>query len=81
MFQQKDGLFYQIAAYSSTVLIVTTFTKIVGNMPGIMRDLVGRIREQINIPYYGQWWGFQILGRDNREVVFLKPTISLKKLN
>jgi hypothetical protein len=50
--------------HSSSTAPVLAFTKPGGNMVGITRALVGRIRETITDPY-GRWCGFTMIGKDN----------------
>jgi hypothetical protein len=57
-------------AHSLLVAPVLTFTKPGGNMVGITGSLVGRIRDTITDPY-GRWYGYTLIGRDNKEILIL----------
>jgi hypothetical protein len=56
--------------HSSSTASVLNFTKPGGNMVGITRSLVGRVRDTITDPY-GRWCGYTLIGRDNKEIMVL----------
>ena len=69
MFQSKESQYYNLVS-SSSIAPITKYTKPGGNMMGISGPLVSRMRRRIE-DKYGQWCGFLLLGKDNREILVL----------
>ena len=69
MFQSKEGQYCKIVSSSSLAPIIT-YNKSKINLMGITGLLVDRIRRKIE-DKYGQWCGFVLLGKDNREILVL----------
>ena len=69
IFNKKDGLYCQTVT-SSPQSPVTMLTKPRGNMTRITEPLVGRI-QQITENALGQWYGFGLLGKNNRKICIL----------
>ena len=69
MFQSTEGQYCNLVSSSSPAPI-TSYTKPGGNMMGITDALIDRIRRKIE-DKYGQWCGFVLLGKNNREILVL----------
>ena len=69
MSQSKESQYCNLVS-SSSIAPITKYTKSGGNMMGISGPLVSRMCRQIK-DKYGQWCGFVLLGKDNKEIIIL----------